>query len=73
MKNMKKVGASNGGLDSKGQEVFNPETLLSSIIDKIKEYNAMSNETSTQSDNQGPSNEDDDSKESGNQVVSEQE
>lgn len=39
MKNLK-MGAQNGGT------VFNPEQLLSAIIDKIKEYNAMSNDTS---------------------------
>ena len=30
----------------KGSEVFNPEKLLSDIIDKIKEYNTMANDAS---------------------------
>jgi hypothetical protein len=34
---------------SEGAEVFNPETLLGLIIDKIKEYNKLSTQLSLES------------------------
>jgi hypothetical protein len=68
MKNLGEVGAH--GLNGTA-EVFNPESLLSSLIDKIKEYNDLANDPTAlanEADSHGPSGanlDDDDEKEGG--------